>query len=122
MAAPFPNSLDIRMQVPKRGRAVATAAVRGSSRQVHGLAHGGWIATLADTSQTAAAYASIDKGQEILTSDFSMRFLRGLKWGPARAESRVVKTGRRMVIVECRVYDGKGELVALGTYGNVILG
>ena len=121
MAAPFPDSLGIRIEVPRRGKAVATAPVRGSSRQVHGLAHGGWVATLADTCQTAAAYAAMEKGQELLTSDFTMRFLRGLKWGPARAEARVVKAGRRMVVVECSVYDGKGELVAIGTYANMLL-
>ena len=121
MAAPFPNSLDIRIEVPKPGVARATAPLRGSSRQLHGLAHGGWIAALSDTCQTAAAYSKLESGQEILTADFAVRFLRGLKWGPARAEARVLKAGRRMVIVECDVFDGKGEHVARGTYSNVIL-
>jgi uncharacterized protein (TIGR00369 family) len=120
-AAPFPNSLGIRVRVPRPGRAVATGPVRGSSRQVHGLAHGGWVATLADTCQTAAAFSAIEAGGEILTSDIHMRFLRGLKWGPARAEARVVKAGRRMVVVECNVFDARGEHIALGTYSNVIL-
>jgi len=120
-AAPFPNSLGMRVAVPRRGKAVATGPVRGSSRQVHGLAHGGWVSTLADTCQTAAAFSAIAAGGEILTSDFHVRFLRGLKWGPARAEARVVKAGRRMVVVECNVFDAKGEHIALGTYSNVIL-
>lgn len=121
MAAPFANSLDVHVRVPKKGKAIATAPVRNSSRQVHGLAHGGWIAAIADTCQTAAAFSKCAKGQEILTSDMTMRFLRGLKWGPARAEAHVVKAGRRMVVVECRVYDAKGELVATGTYANVVI-
>jgi uncharacterized protein (TIGR00369 family) len=119
-AAPFPRSIGVKVRV-SRGRATATAPVRPDSKQVHGLAHGGWIATLADTCQTAAAFSAVREGQEILTTDFTLRFLRGLTRGPARAEARVVKAGRRVVVVQAEVYDRDGEHVATGTFANLVL-
>jgi uncharacterized protein (TIGR00369 family) len=121
MAAAWPDHLGVRVRIPKAGSASATAPARQSTRQVHGLVHGGWIASVADTCQTAAAYSALPAGSELLTTDFSLRFLRALKWGPAKIEARVVKAGRRVVVVEADVFDRKGDLVARGSFSNLVL-
>lgn len=120
MAAPFPKSLGVRLKV-SAGRATLTAPVRPSTRQVHGVAHGGWISSVADTAQTAAAYSVLPEGGEILTTDLSVRFLRALKKGPATVKAKVIKAGRRVVVVEADVLDAAGELAARGSFANLVL-
>lgn len=120
-SVPFPKLLGMRVEASRRGAALARAVLKPVHTQLFGVAHGGWVATLADTAQTAAAYTVLPPDTEILTTDFSLRFLRTLRRGAAVAEARVLKAGRRVVVTEATVRDAGRRVVAHGTFANLVL-
>ena len=83
---------------------------------------GGLMATLIECS--AAGRAVREGGSErILPSDMNIRFLTTLKVGPARAITKVLRRGRRAVVVQCDVIDvgNDRKLVASATLSYTLL-
>ena len=83
---------------------------------------GGLMATLIECS--AAGRAVSESGSErILPSDMNIRFLTTLKVGPARAITKVLRRGRRAIVVQCDVIDvgNDRKLVASATLSYTLL-
>ncbi len=78
-----------------------------------GNPHGGAIATLIDHVGGVAVGLTVGHGGP--TADLHIRFLRAPDGSPIRADARVLRTGRRLAVVEVRVYGQSGELAAIGT-------
>ena len=73
-----------------------------------GNLHGGAIATLIDVAcgSTAARASSFQPGSNTLvTADLHVRYLGRPKGDVVRAEAQVMRAGRQLVVVECRVVD-----------------
>ena len=84
--------------------------------------HGGLMATLIECS--AAGRAVSEGGSErILPSDMNIRFLTTVKVGPARAITKVLRHGRRAIVVQCDVIDigNDRKLVASATLSYTLL-
>ena len=84
--------------------------------------HGGLMATLIECS--AAGRAVSEGGSErILPSDMNIRFLTTVKVGPARAITKVLRRGRRAIVVQCDVIDvgDDRKLVASATLSYTLL-
>jgi len=77
-----------------------------------GQVHGGAIATLIDYTGGGAVIALTGRGGP--TADLHVRYLAGVRSGPVRADARILKAGRQLMIVEVRVTDGDDRLVAVG--------
>ena len=80
---------------------VAPGAFNGS-----GNLHGGAIASLVDVaSGSAAARAGTFRPGEntLVTADMHVRYLGRPKGTVVRAEARVMRAGRQLIVVECRV-------------------
>lgn len=84
--------------------------------------HGGLLATLIECS--AAGRVMSESGAEsILPSDMNIRFLTTVKVGPAWAITKVLRRGRRAVVVQCDVIDVGNDrtLVASATLSFTLL-
>jgi uncharacterized protein (TIGR00369 family) len=105
----------------ERGVAVFQMKVGRRHRQVHGVVHGGILATLADTVAAIAAYSALPRGTAIATIEMKINFLEAVAGGVIRAEGKVLRVGRNFVVTECEIRDEKGLLVAkaLLTFGAV---
>jgi uncharacterized protein (TIGR00369 family) len=89
---------------------------------VRGALQGGLIATLVDVVAGRAAVHVLPPGYGAATSDMNLHYLSGVTVGPARAEARVLRTGKRMVVVQVDVYDvGRGVLSTTATATFVAL-
>jgi uncharacterized protein (TIGR00369 family) len=90
-------------------------------RQMHGVVHGGILATLADTVAAVAAYTTVERGSQIATIEMKINFLEAVVEGVLRAEGRVLRTGRNFVVTECEIRHQDGSLVAksLLTFGAI---
>jgi uncharacterized protein (TIGR00369 family) len=98
---------------------VAAGAFNGS-----GNLHGGAIATLVDVaSGSAAARAGTFRPGEntLVTADLHVRYLGRPKGTVVRAEARVVRAGRQLVVVECRVIDDLENLIAVADFAGMIV-
>jgi uncharacterized protein (TIGR00369 family) len=79
---------------------------------------GGLIATMADVAAGQLAARNTAFGNGIATTDLFVRYLRPIKNGPARAVARILRTGKRSVIVQVDIYRGDdGELAATANVG-----
>jgi uncharacterized protein (TIGR00369 family) len=80
-----------------------------------GNLHGGAIATLIDVAcgMAAGSASGIDRSQQTLvTADVHIRYLGRPKTSTVRGEGRVVRVGRQLVVVEGRVVDTAGNVIA----------
>ncbi len=123
-ATPLHQVLQITF-VPGDGAAVtvempvAPGAFNGS-----GNLHGGAIATLVDVaSGSAAARAGTFKPGEntLVTADLHVRYLGRPKGTVVRAEARVMRAGRQLIVVECRVADDLGNVIAFADFSAMIV-
>jgi uncharacterized protein (TIGR00369 family) len=98
---------------------VAPGAFNGS-----GNLHGGAIATLVDVaSGSAAARAGTFRPGEntLVTADMHVRYLGRPKGAVVRAEARVMRAGRQLIVVECRVADDLGNIIAFADFAGMIV-
>jgi uncharacterized protein (TIGR00369 family) len=98
---------------------VAAGAFNGS-----GNLHGGAIATLVDVaSGSAAARAGTFRPghNTLVTADMHVRYLGRPKGTVVRAEARVMRAGRQLIVVECRVADDLGNLIAVADFAGMIV-
>jgi uncharacterized protein (TIGR00369 family) len=93
--------------------------VKPQHKQIHGVVHGGVLATVADTVAAIAAYTTVPRDTEIATVELKINFLEAVSGGKIKAEGRVLRTGRNFIVTECEIFNEKGTLVAkaLLTFG-----
>ncbi len=101
-----------------KGRAVMTMRVRKRHIQVHGVVHGGILASLADTVGALAAYPMLPRGTRLATVEMKINYLEPVIHGSVSGEGRILRLGRSLAVAECKVTDSRGDLaaVALITY------
>jgi uncharacterized protein (TIGR00369 family) len=115
---PFARLLDIEMGEMERGKATLHLGVRDELRQNNGLMHGGVIASLIDTAAAFAILTVLEPNKTTTTVDLTIHYLRPLIKGRATAEARVVRAGRRIIVVAIDVLDEAEHIAAtaLTTY------
>jgi len=110
-----------RVEDPEAGRALEMVS-RDEVNNPHGSLHGGLMATLIECG--AAGFAVEAAGTaNIVAADMNIRFLRKVKRGPARVVPKLLRRGRRNVVVQADVVDVGDErsLVASATLSYSIL-
>jgi len=88
---------------------------------LEGVVHGGVTSSLADVVMGHAADPPINGVQQCVTVENKVNYLRPAKGKFLRAESKVIKRGKKIVVMEATVYTDDGTVVALatGTYARV---
>ncbi len=111
--------LGLNLESLEKGHVVFSMRIKPRHKQLHGVVHGGVLATVADTVAAIAAYTTVPKGTEIATVEMKINFLEAVPGGRIRAEGRVLRTGRNFVVTECEIYKDNGTLAAkaLLTFG-----
>jgi uncharacterized protein (TIGR00369 family) len=111
--------LGLSLMSLEKGHVVFSMRVKPRHKQLHGVVHGGVLATVADTVAAIAAYTTVPKGTNIATVELKINFLEPVPGGKIRAEGRVLRTGRNFVVTECEIYleDGTLAAKALLTFG-----
>ncbi|HEV2617441.1 MAG TPA: PaaI family thioesterase [Candidatus Acidoferrales bacterium] len=94
------------------GRAVLKMKVQPRHKQIHGVVHGGVLASIADTAGGLATYLSLPPGSRTATVEMKINFLEPVSRGTIFAEARVIRLGKYLAVVECDVIDDRRKLVA----------
>ncbi len=123
---PLHNLLGLEFEAPPEGatEAMVTMPVRHEAFGSTGNLHGGAIATLVDVAcAVAAARASrFDwERQSVVTADMHLRYLGRPRTDRVHARSKVVKVGRTLITVECKVVDDDGHVVATADFSSMIV-
>lgn len=101
--------------------AVVEADVDGRFANPAGVLHGGVLMGLADSAMGLTVTGLLAEGQAGTNTDLQMRFLRPTKHGRLTATARVVRRGRRTLVLECDVADAAGKLVARASSSFLVL-
>jgi uncharacterized protein (TIGR00369 family) len=115
---PFAHLLGIELGEVERGAATLHLRVRDELKQNHGVVHGGVTASLIDTASAFAVLTLLEPDQGTTTVDLTIHYLRPLLTGRATARARVLRGGRRVLVVSVDVLDESEALIvtALTTY------
>ncbi|WP_019633692.1 PaaI family thioesterase [Actinomadura atramentaria] len=123
-ASPLNAMLDLEITELGEGYAVVTMPVTDDALNHAGTPHGGAIATLIDQAAgTAAARAGgLDPTvQTLVTVDLHVRYLARARGAAVHARAEVLKVGRQLITVECKVTDDGGALVAASDFAMMIV-
>jgi len=115
---PYAHLLGIELDEISEGVATLGLNVRKELKQNHGVVHGGAIASLIDTAMAFAIITLLAPGEKVTTVDLTVSYLRPLTKGRITARARVVRSGRRLLVVSADVFANDGILAstALSTY------
>jgi uncharacterized protein (TIGR00369 family) len=80
-----------------------------------GTVHGGVICDLVDGAMGTSHASLLEDGETFTTLELKINFVKPVWSGHLRAEGRVLKSGRTIGLVEGRVTDESGSLVAYAT-------
>lgn len=115
---PFARLIGIELEDVQAGIATLALDVREDLKQNHGVVHGGAVASLIDSATAFAVIAVLPPDERATTVDLTISFLRPLTKGRARCTARVLRAGRRLIVVSAELSDDAGNLAAtaLTTY------
>jgi uncharacterized protein (TIGR00369 family) len=117
---PFSRLLGTRLVDCGDGGATLELDIREDLLQQYGFVHGGVLSYLADNTLTLAAATVVGLG--VITSGFTIDYLRPATGAVLRADAQVVRAGRTRVVVRCDVttVDGSGvRTLCAVAQGNV---
>jgi acyl-CoA thioesterase len=118
LSIPYVKLLGIQLRDISAGVATLALDVRDELKRNNGIAHGGAIASLIDTATAFATISLLGPNHPAITIDLTINFMRPIPTGTATATARVLRMGRRTVVVSAEVFrhDGKPAATALSTY------
>jgi uncharacterized protein (TIGR00369 family) len=111
-SVPFARLMGFELEHVEPGLAVMSLEIRDDLKQNHGVVHGGAIASLIDTATAFAIILLLAKDERCTTVDLTVNYLRPLTAGRATAKARVLRAGRRVVVVSADVLDDDKNLTA----------
>ena len=115
--AAFVHHLGMRITRLAAGEAVVTLPIADTLKQYQGLAHGGALASLADTAATMAALTALPADSDVVTIEFKMNYLSSLRAGRAVAHAKLTRLGSRVIVIDVDVTKTPGgELAATGLF------
>ena len=112
---PVAKLIGMRMTSVEAGAVTFELDVGEQHASPLGTVHGGILCDLADAAMGCAHASQLDDGETFTTLELKMNFLKPVWSGRLVAEARVLKAGRTIGLVDCRVSDESGSLVAYGT-------
>ncbi len=106
------NWLGFTLELIEQGHAVISMPVRPEMANPYGNIHGGMMALVIDEA-IGWAVVSLDAGQHYTSLTLNLDFLYAIKTGERlRAESKVLRVGKKIINVECHVFDMEGHILA----------
>lgn len=116
------DDLGLREVAADDGSLIMEMPVSEKVTNTSGGLQGGLIATMADVAAGQLAARNTEFGNGIATTDLFVRYLRPIKNGPARAVARILRTGKRSVVVHVDIFRGDDELAATANVGFAAIG
>ena len=95
---------------------IISCMLRDDLRNPAGSAHGGLIATMADVAASTMAFQADRVRHPIVTQSCSIHYLSPGTGDRLKAESKVVRKGNRVCVVQVDCFSADGTLAAVATY------
>jgi uncharacterized protein (TIGR00369 family) len=118
---PVAALVGFRMVSTERGQAVMELEASERHANPMGTLHGGILCDIADAAMGMACASTLEEGETFTTLEMKINFLKPVWKAKLRAVGRIVKEGRTISLVECRITDEKEQLVAFATCTQMTL-
>jgi uncharacterized protein (TIGR00369 family) len=121
---PLHELLGLRFVESDDGSLIVEMPVSEAAFNQSGNLHGGAIATLVDVvGGTTAARASAFKPGEntLVTADLHVRYLGRPRGDWVRGEGTVLHAGRSLIVVEVKVTDPEGRVIASADFSSMVV-
>lgn len=109
----FSQLLGLTFEEYQAGRSRCTLAVQESFFNPNGVVHGGVIYTMVDTGMGLALWTLLQPAEACSTIEIKINYLRPALAGRLIAETHVIQRGTTVAVLQSRVEDESGKLVAL---------
>lgn len=109
---PFDELMGMEFMVAADGAAEVRLEVTPGHRNGRGVAHGGVVASLLDSSLGAAVVSTLAPQEWCGTLELSIQFRNPARHGPLVGRGRVERRGRRIAFAAGEVIDARGKVVA----------
>lgn len=115
---PYAELLGIELEHVGPGIATLGMPVRRELTQNHGVVHGGAVASLIDSAMAFAIIPLLAPKEKVTSVDLTISYLRPVTEGRMRSTAKVVRAGRRLIVVSAEVFNNQESLTAtaLSTY------
>ncbi|TDK48026.1 PaaI family thioesterase [Antarcticimicrobium luteum] len=116
------QTLEARLDSVAAGQVVVSAPILPGSRQQHGVAHAALTFALGDTAAGYTALSVMPEDSEVMTAEIKINLLAPGRGERLRATGRVIKAGRRLVVVSADVHalDGDTETLVAVLTGTMV--
>lgn len=111
-ASPYYQHLSMRLIEFSEKGSVMTMEINDNHKSVYGRAHGGAIASLADSACSLALVTVMEENEFIATQSLNVNYILPVEEGVLRAKGWVVYRGRHTAILEADIFDEAGRKVA----------
>lgn len=118
---PYTRLLGIVFVGASRGSATFSLELRDELTRNGGLMHGGAIASLLDTASAFAVMTLLEPGQQTVTVDLTLHFLRPVLGGRIEARARVLRAGRRVATLSIDARNHEDKLIATATTTYLVM-
>ncbi|WP_152401691.1 PaaI family thioesterase [Paenibacillus cellulositrophicus] len=120
-ASPAEQLLGIKPVAIDPGQVLFEMEATKSHSNPQGTLNGGITSTLADIAMGVAFGTTLQPGESFTTIELKINFLKPVWSGKIRAEAKVMKKGKTVGFIDCRVFDENQSLVAFATSTCMIL-
>ncbi|MDX2484158.1 MAG: PaaI family thioesterase [Pseudodonghicola sp.] len=116
------ETLGAQIDSVSAGQVVISAPILPGSRQQHGVAHAALSFALGDTAAGYSALSVMPEDTEVMTAEIKINLLAPGRGERLRATGRVIKPGRRLVVVSAEVHaiDGETETLVAVLTGTMV--
>ena len=119
----FMKTIGAKLDSVDEGRVVISVDLKPSMMQQHGFGHAGVTFSIGDSAAGYAALTKMGKNQEVLTSEMKIHLMSPADGKILKAVGSVLKTGRRLLVVQSNIYSGndKNEKLIATMLGTICL-
>jgi uncharacterized protein (TIGR00369 family) len=118
---PFARTLGVEIDSAGPDEVTGRLAWAAERCTAGGVMHGGALMTLADSLGAACAFLNLPAGASTTTLESKTNFFRGVRDGEVRGVARPLHAGRRFIVVQTDLYDGRERRVAQVTQTQAVL-
>ncbi len=114
---PFAKLLGMKLVLAKDGHVIIEAEPKYEFYNPMNRIHGGWLATIMDSTLGSAVLTKLEAGVGAGTVQLSVNYVRkvSVESGLLRAEAKVLHTGQSMLTATAEIRDAAGKLCVHGT-------
>ncbi|MBK0328270.1 PaaI family thioesterase [Rhodobacteraceae bacterium F11138] len=98
------QTLNAHIDEVAQGQVVICAPLQAASSQQHGYGHAGLTFSIGDSAAGYSALTLMPPDHEVMTAEIKINLLAPARGDHLRATGRVIKPGRRLIVVSAEVH------------------